>query len=258
MAMGTTFAFGAIASLPTATLANHTGILTGCFPGHHGILHNAWFDRRRGEQVITNSPATWATAMRWLNEGVDTIHSALRRHHPGAVTVSINEPCDAFADYSTFDLIRRGEVLDRPPGPDELPHSTGRFVRPSKDYRWSSRTDHTAVDQFVAIWGGRHRGVDWPRPMFTWVNFTLTDAAFHEGGPHSEMARASVHDTDARLGRVLDAVERSGAWDETAFFLVADHGMEETDPAVRGDWGAHLHRAGVAFRDEAFGFLYLS
>ena len=34
-----------MASLPTVTLANHTSILTGAHPGHHGILHNAWYDR---------------------------------------------------------------------------------------------------------------------------------------------------------------------------------------------------------------------
>ena len=34
-----------MAGLPTVTLANHTSILTGRLPGHHGILHNAWFDR---------------------------------------------------------------------------------------------------------------------------------------------------------------------------------------------------------------------
>ena len=36
IAMGTAFAHGAIASLPTVTLANHTAILTGRHPGHHG------------------------------------------------------------------------------------------------------------------------------------------------------------------------------------------------------------------------------
>ncbi|CAN5622220.1 hypothetical protein BH18ACT1_BH18ACT1_15910 [soil metagenome] len=257
MAAGTAFAHGAVASLPTVTLANHTGVLTGCFPGHHGILGNAWWDRASATQVITNSPATWPTSMGRLDPSVDTIHSAVKRAHPGAVTVSVNEPCDSFADYSTFELVRRGEAVDRPPAPDDLPHATGRFVRPSKNYRWSSRVDHTAVDQFTGIWSGRHRGVDWARPTFAWVNFTLTDAAFHEGGPHSEMAAASVRDTDARLGAVLDEVERSGAWDETAFFLVADHGMEETDPAVRGDWGPALAAAGIEYRDEAFGFRYL-
>ena len=257
MALGTTFEHGAMASLPTVTLANHTGILTGCFPGHHGVLHNAWVDRATGAQVVTNSASTWPTSMQWLDPAVDTIHSAVKRLRPGSVTVSINEPCDAYADYSTFDLVRRGEALDRPPGPDELPLATERFVRPVKEYRWSSRTDHTAVDQFTGLWSGRYRGADWPRPTFAWVNFTLTDAAFHEGGPDSEIAIASVHDTDARLGRVLDAVERSGVWDETAFFLVADHGMELTDPTVRGDWGVSLRAAGIEHRDEGYGFLYL-
>ena len=257
MAMGTTFEHGAMASLPTVTLANHTGILTGCFPGHHGVLHNAWVDRATGAQVITNSATTWATSMQWLDPSVDTIHSAVQRARPGAFTVSINEPCDAYAGWSTFEVLRRGEALDRPPGPDELPDATERFVRPVKEYRWSSRTDHTAVDQFTGLWSGRYRGEDWPVPVFTWVNFTLTDAAFHEGGPDSEIAVASVHDTDARLGSILDAVERSGRWDETAFFLVADHGMEETNPTVQGDWGVALRAAGVEHRDEGYGFLYL-
>jgi len=253
VAEGTACRYGALASLPTVTLANHTTILTGGHPGHHGILHNAWVDRRTGAQVVTNSPSTWATSMQWLNPGVTTMHDAARQLRKGT-TASINEPCDAGADYSTFGLIRHGELPPLAPAPDALPDATERFVRPSKDYRWSSRVDHTAVEQFRHIWvdaGGSP-------PVFTWVNFTLTDAAFHEGGPYSEMAASAVADTDARLGRILEVVERSGVWDDCAFFLVADHGMEESDPAVRGDWDVALAEAGVPVRDEGYGFLYLA
>lgn len=258
LAMGTSFAHGAMASLPTVTLANHTSILTGAHPGHHGILNNAWYDRASGEQVITNSPMHWASAMGWLSPEVETLHHAVKRTWPDALTASVNEPADAGAEYSTFSLIKSGVQLEQVPGPEELPHATERFVRPVKEYRWSSRVDHTTVQQTVGIWGeGPYLGTDWPLPRFTWCNFTLTDAAFHEGGPHSEIARASIHDTDARLGEILDAVERSGRMDRTAFFLVADHGMEETNPEVRGDWGPALRDAGLQFRDEAFGFLYL-
>lgn len=258
MAMGTTFGHGAMASLPTVTLANHTTVLTGLHPGHHGILHNAWWDRARGEQVITNSAATWQAASSWLAPGVETIHDAVHRSWPSAVTASFNEPTDAGADFSTFDFVRRGISLERPPAPEALPHATERFVRPVKEYRWSSRVDHTTVQQMVGVWGDApYMGTDWPLPRFTWCNFSLTDAAFHEGGPHSEIALASIHDTDARLGEVLAAVERAGAIDRTAFFLVADHGMEQTDPAVGGDWSPALRDAGIRFRDEAFGFLYL-
>ncbi len=48
--MGTAFGHGAMSSLPTVTLANHTSILTGAYPGHHGILNNAWWDRDKGSR----------------------------------------------------------------------------------------------------------------------------------------------------------------------------------------------------------------
>ena len=249
---------GALASTPTVTLANHTTILTGRHPGHHGVLHNAWMDRPSGAQVVTNSAATWVGAMQWLHPGVETVHDVVHRRRPGALSVSINEPCDTGADFSVFDLMRRGEEVDRPPRPEELPDATERFVRPSKDYRWSSLIDHTAVDQFRGLWSGTYRGRTWEIPTFSWVNFTLTDAAFHEGGPYSDMAAASLEDTDARVGRMLEAVERAGVWDDTAFVVVADHGMQLADPAVTGDWGDTLRAAGVPFRDEGYGFLYLA
>jgi predicted AlkP superfamily pyrophosphatase or phosphodiesterase len=131
------------------------------------------------------------------------------------------------------------------------------FVRPVKEYRWSSLIDHTSVDQFTGIWSGSYRGTDWPLPKFTWVNFSLTDAAFHEGGPYSDIAAASVHDTDARLGDILDAVERAGVFDRTAVFLVADHGMEESNPDCTGNWADALDESGVEYRDEAYGFIYV-
>jgi hypothetical protein len=254
--MGTAYAHGAMAGLPTVTLANHTSILTGRLPGHHGILHNAWYDRSAGRQVITNSSATWPTAMETLTAGVESIHDAVHRTWPDSFTASVNEPADIGADYSTFDFFRRGEVPPIPESPIGLPHTTERFVRPSKDCSWSTIVDHMGVEQAAGIWGGHYRDVTYPHPRFMWCNFTLTDAAMHEGGPHSELAASAVRDSDGRLGEVLAAVERAGVFDDTAFVLVADHGMEENDPAVRGDWDVHLRGAGLEFRDEGYGFLY--
>ena len=56
---------------------------------------------------------------------------------------------------------------------------------------------------------------------------------------------------------MLDGHRAAGVFDDTAFVLVADHGMEENDPAVQGDWDVHLREAGLTFRDEAYSFLYL-
>jgi hypothetical protein len=189
--------------------------------------------------------------METLGDDIETLYEAVLRTWPGALAAAINEPADRGATYSTFDELRAGRDLGRPPA--ELPHSTERFVRPSKDYRWSSKIDHTTVSQFERVWADADQ-----LPRFTWCNFTLTDAAFHEGGPYSEIAAASVHDTDGRLGAILDAVERSGAFDRTAFFLVADHGMEESDPGCTGNWADALDATGLAYRDEGYGFVYVN
>jgi hypothetical protein len=257
--MGVALGHGAMASLPSVTLANHTTIVTGAHHGHHGILHNAWYDKASGQQVITNSPATWPWAMQTLAPTVETLHQAVHRNWPGSFTVSVNEPCDSGADWSIFDQVRRGEGLPRAPRADELPFATERFVRPEKKYEVASRIDHTAMTQAVDAWtaGGSGDGLLGTRlPRFCFVNFTLTDAAFHHSGPYAEIARSSIHDTDARMGRILDAVERAGAWDRTAFFLVADHGMEDSNPEVTGNWAPALAATGVPHRDEAYGFVY--
>jgi hypothetical protein len=255
--MGTAYGHGAMAGLPTVTLANHTSIITGRLPGHHGILHNAWFDRRTGQQIITNSNETWPWAMQHTFPGVDSIHNALHRARPEAFTASVDEPCDIGADWSTFDFFRRGEVPEYSRDPNGVPHSTERFVRPSKDYRWSTVIDHMCVEQASGILGGEYMGTTIPTPTFLFCNFTLTDAAMHEGGPYSEIAAAGVRDTDARMGEIIAAVERAGMLDDTAFVLMADHGMEESDQSVNGDWDVALRDEGLLFRDEGYGFLYL-
>ena len=212
-------------------------------PGHHGILHNAWWDRARGEQVITNSQATWPWSMQHLFDGVETLHHAVHRTWPDACTASVNEPCDVGADYSTFDFFRRGDVSADPR------HARRAAAR--------HRAVRAPVEGLLVVQrrrphgrraGGRRSGAastatqSYPHPRFMWCNFTLTDSAFHAGGPHSEIAAASVRDTDARIGEVLDAVERAGVFDDTAFVLVADHGMQETDPAVHGRLGRRVAR----------------
>lgn len=255
---GTAFRHGAFASLPSVTLANHTSILTGSHPGHHGILHNAWYDRSLQRQVVTESPATWQEAMSWLAPGTETIHQALKRARPGAVSISVNEPADCGADYSTFDLFRRGESHRLIPdlGGPLPPHTTAEHFVASKEYAFASLADSVSVHQATSLLRGSFLGVEYGTPTFMWVTTSLTDAASHEGGPHSALARDALRDTDRRVGEVVAAVEAAGIAGETAFVLVADHGMEQTSEQVTADWGAPLRAAGIRFRDEA-GFLYL-
>ena len=156
----------------------------------------------------------------------------------------------------TFHILRDGRMPNTPPSAEDLPFATERFVRPEKSYRTASRVDHLGLDIALGVWGDGYQGQQYPLPKFTWINFSLTDAAFHHGGPYSDIARASIHDTDARVGEFLAAVERAGVFERTAFFVVADHGMEESNPEVTGDWAPALDATGIDYRDEAYMWIY--
>jgi hypothetical protein len=253
LAQGCAFQGGAIAEFPSVTLVNHTCALTGVGPGGHGIVNNAYYDRAEAVQRLTNDARTWHRWSEWLASGVRTAFERVAGR-----TACINEPADSGASYSTFGVIRgtgsSGGASDMNallPDPTADPHTTQDFVG-IKDYAWSSSVDAAGLIQMLEQWASPSEV-----PALTWWNVLLTDTGHHEGGPHSEVAHAAMRDADARLGLFLDHVEQMGLLDQTTFLLTSDHGSEGADAECRGDWTESLHDAGVTFRDEAVGFLYL-
>jgi hypothetical protein len=246
---GCTLRGGAVAEFPSVTLVNHTSALTGLGPGRHGIVNNAYFDRATGEQVIANSSATWHGATGLLRPGVRTVFERV----PGT-TACVNDPVDQGADYSTFDLIRAGggatKMLSTLPDPATDPHATAAHLG-DKDYAWGSQVDAAGLVQALDQWSQPDP------PSLMWWNTTLTDSAHHAGGPGSEIAAASLRDADRRLGVWLDLLAQRGLLETTTVLLTADHGMERADETCTGDWDEALTAAGIPFRDEAYGFLYL-
>jgi predicted AlkP superfamily pyrophosphatase or phosphodiesterase len=245
---------GAIAEFPSVTLVNHTSALTGVGPGRHGIVNNAYFDRRSAVQVLTNNAATWHRWAEWLAPGVRTAFERV-----DGTTASVNEPVDSGASYSTFGLVRDGGSSDGAksmnsllPDPKADSLATQEHVETNADYAWSSSVDAIGLDQVLGLWPSRSEA-----PRLMWWNTLLTDTGHHEGGPHSPIAHDSMRDADRRLGVFLDHLERLGALDETTILLTSDHGSEGADPTCTGDWDEPLRDAGIVFRDEAYGFLYL-
>jgi predicted AlkP superfamily pyrophosphatase or phosphodiesterase len=117
-----------------------------------------------------------------------------------------------------------------------------------------SRVDHLSVAHTRDAWSGTG---DAPLPVLTWCGLAVTDEAGHESGPHGDLARAAVRDSDARVGEVVHAVQRAGALDRTAFLVIADHGMEQADPSVDRGWSEELTATGIAHRDVGGGLVYL-
>lgn len=251
---GTTYREGVLASFPTATLANHTTAFTGVHPGGTGVVHNAWLDHRTGATPDLLLPDQLFTSMQHLRDDVETVHEAVHRNFSGAYTAVCFEFVDRGADFSSFGLVREHVSAYFPSHDEQLPYASQEFVESSSGYHWMSRVDTTSVIHAREQWDPASGH---PLPKFCWVSLSLTDEASHTGGPHSEMALASIRDSDARVEAVLDAVDAAGALEDTAVFLFADHGMELNDPDNNGGYGAALEQSGVACRDIADGFIYL-
>ena len=118
-----------------------------------------------------------------------------------------------------------------------------------------STLDHLSVTHTINAW----RQVDGnPLPTLSWCSLSLTDEAAHEVGPHHPAARAAVRDSDARVGDVIAAIDAAGVRDRTAVVVLADHGMEQSDPAVSSGWASELEATGVPHRDVGGGLIYLT
>jgi phosphonoacetate hydrolase len=254
LARGCALSGGAVAEFPSVTLVNHTCALTGLGPGRHGIVNNAYYDRSLRAARRTNEARTWHRWAEWLAPGVPTVFERV-----AGPTACVNEPADSGATYSTFGLIRAAGASDGAsemdsllPTPTDDVHASQEYVEDHRDYAWSTSVDAIGLTQMLELWQSRQEA-----PRLTWWNTLLTDTGHHAGGPHSPIAHASMRDADRRLGVFLDHLDRIGAFESTTFLLTSDHGAEGADPTCLGDWDDPLREAGVSYRDEAYGFLYL-
>jgi predicted AlkP superfamily pyrophosphatase or phosphodiesterase len=237
MADGTTYRHGVLASLPTATLANHTTALTGAAPGHSGILSHTWFDRTTGETPnLLEIPAMFSSRRHLVPE-VDTVFESVKAGRPGAVAVCTFEFCDRGADWSTYDLLDR-RIRTTWPDADAVADQSSPELLADDATAFMSQVDTASTQQALERWSGREHDL----PTFCWVNLSSTDTAGHASGPHSWLTRAAIRDSDRRIGRVLDAVEGAGALDRTAVVVLADHGMQQAADDPPTDLGGHLPR----------------
>lgn len=243
---------GLLASAPTATLANHTTANTGMHPGHSGVLNHSWLDRRRDVRPELLEMPEMFNASSHLASGVETLHEATHRHRPDAFTFASFEFCDRGADASSFGRIRDGMLPNL--GADPLDGYHSGWIESCPEYGFMSQVDERALIEATEWWEQTHGN---PLPTFGWISLSVTDEAGHVAGPYAEMTADALTDSDRRIGRLLDAIERAGAIDETAVLVFSDHGMAGSDPSNTAGYDSILRSTGIPFEDVADGLIYL-
>jgi predicted AlkP superfamily pyrophosphatase or phosphodiesterase len=183
-----------IPSFPSKTFPNHYTIVTGLYPGHHGIVANNIYDPRTAR--------TFALAKR----------------------EEVEDPM-WWGGTPIWTLVDKAGSFSAPlfwPG-SEAPHDgvMPKYWQPYDENRPAA----ARIDQMFA-W------LDLPasqRPAFLTLYFEDTDTAGHAHGPDSQEVRDAIARDDGYLGRVIDGLTRRGILDRVNVVVVADHGMAAID-----------------------------
>jgi hypothetical protein len=160
----------------------------------------------------------------------------------GALTASIHEPCTRGADHATLE---RRVIGDR----DRLREITQRYMGDTQP-KWldddqkgahtESVVDGRGVAQAIVLYTSEHAP-----PRFMFHELTLTDGVGHDYGPHSDGERAALDETDVRIGRVLDALDAQGLFEDTLFIITTDHGMAPVDASLKANQVRAVKDAGM-------------
>lgn len=178
---------GLIPSFPSKTFPNHYSIVTGLYPGHHGLVDNNFYDRdtrvfytSKNKKVVTDSIyhggiPIWKLAK---NNGLKTasffwVGSEVKKSEP-----------DYFFAYND-------KIADR--------------QRVAQVLEWLALP---ALE----------------RPRFTALYFSITDDVGHQHGPESDEIHKAVQHADSILGMLMKGIERLPI--QVNVVLVSDHGMK--------------------------------
>lgn len=187
-----------VPAFPTLSMANHATFQTGCWPEHHGVMSNVFYDPSRGlyghgDEV---ADADWHT-------GCEAMWQAAERQ--GVKSAVLNW----VGRWST----RRGKLAS--------------FVNPNVP--WERReSDDRIVDEAIAFL--HDRSPDHPRLIALY--FDIPDHVAHYDGVAGAKTQEAVRRADAIVGRLMAAIKALPAGREGTLVVGTDHGMMDVGPII--------------------------
>lgn len=234
---------GSIVNFPSITWPSHTAIGTGAWCGHHDVVNPSYYVRAQREMVSPQGQQV--NTEHFSNSHVESLYEAFRRvRGDDAFSAAIHAPFGRGADHAVLE--------GRNTGDRERLKALTREVASDCDPRWvedgmddaarESRLDQRGVAQVIELLTREGS----PAPDFIYHELALTDGVGHDYGPHSEGLAAALDESDRRIGRVLDLMEKQGLCEDTLFVVTGDHGMAPQDTSLRANPAQYVSAIGMA------------
>ena len=210
---------------PSVTYPGHTTIITGSFPGKHGIFFNSRFNAHQpGKRYIDAEDIA-----------IPTIWDAVGQANLTSATlfwpVSVNAPVDYCipdikASEGSGDNMEQLMAFSKPPGLiRELEENIlGRFDKIFTERQYLARPDK--IGDISAYLLERHQ------PHFMSVHFVSTDYWQHQQGRDGAMVYKSLAAVDRSVGKIIEAAKRAGILEKTSFIITGDHGFVDIHTVI--------------------------
>lgn len=185
---------GLIPSFPTLTFPNHITLVTGRYPGNHGIVGNKFFDKKRSEYYEMGQPS--ANDGTWYKS--DAIWTIAEKN--GMISATYfwvgSEAKIAGIDPTYF---------------EKYDHQMPNAKRIDKVIEWLKLPKEN-------------------RPHFITLYFAEVDDMGHQFGPDAKETRTAVLGLDSEIGRLKAFVDKS--FSDVQFVVVSDHGMMDIKETI--------------------------
>lgn len=220
---------------PTVTWPNHTSIITGVTAARHSVLYNGQAQRTGEGKPLKVEP--WVDKQE-LVAGPTLYDLAFRAKLTTAEIdwVAISNPKTisfAFPEVPKADQqIPREMVTAGLVSEDEVARF-GKLPIYYRDEIWTRAAEHIIM---------KHR------PNLMLFHLLTTDSLQHAHGARSAAGYTALAYADSKVGRIVDALRKSGILGKTAIFIVSDHGFKTSRHAIHAN--ALLAEKGLA--DSAF------
>jgi predicted AlkP superfamily pyrophosphatase or phosphodiesterase len=208
---------------PTMSLPNHTSFATGCWPEHHGIVQNKFFDPDRGVPYDENGDADWLT-------GCEPMWQAAERQGVHAAALNFANRWKMQKKVALASVVTPNLPWEQLPS-DEATLAQGLELLKSNDPK---------------------------RPRLIALYFRGPDHEAHINGVTSPRALAEARKADAIVGKLMAGIKALPAGREATLIIGTDHGMTDVSPVV--NLGRILNRHWILARDAGDGgnaYLYL-
>ncbi len=225
-------ASGMEAVTPTVTWPNHTTLVTGDYPGRHGVTGNNYLDRTTGKPVaLISDPVFDKDRIVKVPTIYDVAHAA------GIATAAIRWPASRNAralDWTAPDCATTAlELRYTTPALVQDCVAAGLMPAPSAADADADVDDGTGPKRFgdPMATAAFNLILKNHRPGLALLHVSNVDHTEHQFGPRTPEAYAAVKRADAEVGQVWDEVKRDYPGRGT-IVIVSDHGFSPINRTV--------------------------